>query len=305
MKIIDISQLYRFEFYLTNINFCHITPKLEVKNYTYRSTPAGHFVYGTHGTARYFKENLNIDIRPGVLAYIPTGCSVKFEEDIEYEYYKIYFNILDTDTHEYISLAREPTLFFKNTPKEIVSMITEFTAFYSINDSTSSLRFRSMIFSLLHTIAKTLEDTNMRTGMTAISNAFMFMQSNYMLEFTTKDLADMCNLSESYFRTLFKKQMGVSPTEYKNQLRIRRACEILLGTSQQVEHIAESVGFNNVQYFCEIFKKITGVSALHFRNGEKPEPIPGEDGIIIELSQFGINSPVEKKRTQSMLEKHK
>ena len=291
MKIVNISKLCKYNIYITEIQLCNITPNLVVKNYTYRTTPVGHFVLGVKGKARYFNDSLSLDILPKTLAYIPTDYTIHFEEDKEYEYYKIYFRLWDAQSRDEIILSNAPYIFFNETPKEILNFITEFTSFYSTNNASSMLKFQSMLFSLLHMIVKITDEVHNNVGMATISNAIIFLQSNYNLHFHTKDLADMCNLSEPYFRTLFKKYMRVTPTEYKHQMRIRRACEILLGSDIPVERTAEIVGFNDVQYFCEIFKKITGCTALQYRNGT---PRTEKTPTILNLSQFGIHSPVDK-----------
>ena len=290
MKIINISNLYKYDFYITDINLCSINPHLEVKDFTYKNIPVGHFVLGTKGSACYFNDMLRLDIFPKTLAYIPSGSTIRFREDTDYEYYKIYFRLIEPCSREEIIFSKNPVVYFNNCPKEIINFITEFTAFYSTNSSRSQLKFRSMIFSLLHLVEKSLSEGH-NNPRSLISNALIFLQSNYKLEFTTKDLADMCSISEPYFRVLFKKYMKTTPTEYKNQMRIKRACEILVNSTHTVSSVSEQVGFNNVQYFCETFKKITGYSPLQYRNGTKRNP---DKDIKVTLNQFGIFSPVDK-----------
>ncbi len=72
-----------------------------------------------------------------------------------------------------------------------------------------------MLYDFFYKIKSLQSDMNNSTITSMLSNAIAYMQANYTSNFTTKDLADMFNLSEPYFRSLFKKQMNITPTEYK------------------------------------------------------------------------------------------
>lgn len=52
----------------------------------------------------------------------------------------------------------------------------------------------------------------------------------------------------------------MSPVEYINKLRIKKACELLKSGMYTVSEAAEKTGFTNVYYFSRIFKSITGVN---------------------------------------------
>ena len=69
---------------------------------------------------------------------------------------------------------------------------------------------------------------------------------------------DICNelhYSPSYFRTLFKKEAGVSFGAYLTQMRMEKAKQLLIETDQKGYLIAKQVGFNDPHYFSFCFKK--------------------------------------------------
>jgi two-component system response regulator YesN len=72
-------------------------------------------------------------------------------------------------------------------------------------------------------------------------------------------------ISPSYFLTLFKRETGITFVDYLTVVRIEKAKHQLLTTDLSVTQIAFDHGFNNSNYFSNIFRKIVGVSATEFR----------------------------------------
>ena len=95
--------------------------------------------------------------------------------------------------------------------------------------------------------------------------AITFIQDNLTSNLSNSELAALCNLSEPYFRKCFKLATGLSPVEYKNYIRIKRACECLKNGDESIDRVATVAGFINVGYFCETFKKIMGVTPSYYR----------------------------------------
>ena len=59
----------------------------------------------------------------------------------------------------------------------------------------------------------------------------------------------------NYFSTLFKKEIGMSFSEYVNILRIKKAKELMDNSDMLLNEIAEYVGYSNYIYFTQVFKK--------------------------------------------------
>ena len=59
---------------------------------------------------------------------------------------------------------------------------------------------------------------------------------------------------------LFREETGTTPIEYRNRLRIQRACQLLRGRECTIGEIAALLGFESVYYFSRVFKKLTGVA---------------------------------------------
>lgn len=81
-------------------------------------------------------------------------------------------------------------------------------------------------------------------------------------DFTLKetDLAKKCMVSVSTLQRTFKKIYGKPISEYKNEIKIQKAKELLSTNSHTTEEIAEILGFCDSSHFSKSFKKYVGVS---------------------------------------------
>ncbi len=266
MKVINISNLQTIPTTIEYIDCMKVRPILEVDNYHYYPERYGHFVYGLRGYANYtYKETL-IEIYPNSLAYIPTGSDPVFSENSDYEFIKIYFKIVEQSTDEEIILYDVPKILFNETPTHIVHELNNMCTYYTSNN-IAYLKLFSMFFSLLDNIYHALQRTDIspQNSSLPISPALLFIRNNYKYDYSTKELADICCLSESYFRKKFKEYTHSTPTEYRLFLQINDACQRLHDQQYSISYIAELAGFKSFQYFHKVFTKIMGISPSEYR----------------------------------------
>ncbi len=98
-----------------------------------------------------------------------------------------------------------------------------------------------------------------------IENAKKYMESHFRSQISYRDVAREIFISPSYFLSLFKKETGVTFVDYLTELRIEEAKRLLRDTDLAITQIAYDLGFNNSNYFSNLFRKVVGVSATEFR----------------------------------------
>ncbi len=76
-------------------------------------------------------------------------------------------------------------------------------------------------------------------------------------------------ISQNYLSGLFRRQLGLSPAEYRNKLRVEKSKELLYSTTIKVLPIALACGFTSLSAFYEIFKKLVGVTPREYRRNSK------------------------------------
>ena len=84
-------------------------------------------------------------------------------------------------------------------------------------------------------------------------------------DLSLKAMAEALNVNPSYLSTLFKKETGMTLTEFVNQKRIEQAILLLNSTDMQIQTIALYCGIPDVNYFTKVFKKIVGKTPKEYR----------------------------------------
>ena len=77
--------------------------------------------------------------------------------------------------------------------------------------------------------------------------------------------ADHFSLSPVYFNRVFKKEAGISYSEYINNLKLEKAAELLRTGFLSVTEVCEQVGVTNTSYFYTLFKKNFKTTPQHYR----------------------------------------
>ena len=78
--------------------------------------------------------------------------------------------------------------------------------------------------------------------------------------------AELLNVNSSYLSTLFKKETGVTLTDYVNKKRVDHAIFLLNTTNMQIQSIAQYCGIPDVNYFTKTFKKYIGKTPKEYRD---------------------------------------
>ena len=102
-----------------------------------------------------------------------------------------------------------------------------------------------------------------------------YIELHYMEDIGGKDFARACNLSETHMRRIFIESANITPSEYLNLVRIKKACEMLAKEKCSIEKVSNSVGYPVISTFMRNFKKITGISPNAWRRKalENPENV--------------------------------
>lgn len=94
------------------------------------------------------------------------------------------------------------------------------------------------------------------------------IESDLSSDLSLNNLASIFGVNSSYLSSLFKKETGVTLTEYVNKKRVERAKELLLSTNLQIQHISQRCGILDVNYFTKTFKKHTGLTPKKYRENQ-------------------------------------
>lgn len=92
-----------------------------------------------------------------------------------------------------------------------------------------------------------------------------YIQNNFMDKLSLGQITRKFNYSLTHASHSFKKETGMTFQEYVQYVRIRESCRLLINTDKKVSEIAALVGYSNIQFFNEVFRRQIGMSPRDFR----------------------------------------
>jgi AraC-like DNA-binding protein len=93
-----------------------------------------------------------------------------------------------------------------------------------------------------------------------------FTHTHYWDEITLQKICDQFQVSSiSSLSHAFKEEVGQSFVQYLHEVRINRACSLLLSTDMSITEISTEVGYNSFKTFSRAFKYLKGTTPTNYR----------------------------------------
>jgi AraC-like DNA-binding protein len=102
-----------------------------------------------------------------------------------------------------------------------------------------------------------------------VREAIEYIRINIDEDLSLEVISNAINASPFELSRKFKKETKQTITNYINKLRIKEAVRILENENISITEIAEMVGFNDVNYFTKVFKKINSITPSEYRKNKK------------------------------------
>lgn len=91
------------------------------------------------------------------------------------------------------------------------------------------------------------------------------LDTDYAQHFSLDELSQHFHINKYQICRDFKKYLKTTPLQYINSIRLEHAKELLQNTSLQINEISWQVGFENVNYFIQLFKRENGTTPALYR----------------------------------------
>lgn len=129
------------------------------------------------------------------------------------------------------------------------------------------------LINLLDLLTTAVERTSPRELITVPNNAvekskliLKYIDDHFRTIKNAKEITELFGVSESYFFKSFKKEHGISPRQYINNLKLRHACQLLTYRKDRTaKTISSDCGFENYEHFMRLFKKKMGCTPIEYR----------------------------------------
>lgn len=238
-------------------------------------SPSYLFIYINSGEGMFSIDIDKFLFSKGDLLFIPANCTyhLQFKNTCSVDYYLLSFQLYQTkainrDTYTKVELKKEKS-FLKSfvfqsagTIQPLMEELFKLEQDEAIKNFFLKKAKLSMIF---HYFVTNQPQKIPKDTMIAIEETKRYMEKHYADTISTALLAKRAGVSPKYYSQLFKKEYGIGVQDFLTEIRIRRAKELLIKTSNSLRMIAASVGYADEFYLSRVFKKIVGIPPTNYR----------------------------------------
>ena len=153
----------------------------------------------------------------------------------------------------------------ESTVREIFRLCNEIEAYTSQKDFAMSYIRCFEFIRLLHRIYSSKDKTVSQSLSYHVRSAIRYIENNFSENLTVSLIAKLQNISEGYLSRSFKKETGMNFNDYVQRYRVEQSCTMLKNSDKKIYDIARAVGYNDLKYFNNIFKRIMGMTPYRFR----------------------------------------
>jgi AraC-like DNA-binding protein len=131
----------------------------------------------------------------------------------------------------------------------------------------ASNALQELLIRLMQTQARNLliNDYKKYESSNRLAYAIRYIQDNLHQPISIEKLCDKACMSKPHFFRSFKNEFGITPVEFINQQRIMYAKQLLSMPIRSITDACYSAGFNSLNYFVRVFKKMEGITPSDYK----------------------------------------
>ncbi len=198
-----------------------------------------------NGQSRFFTGEKALTVGVDDILFIPAGTNYR-QLGTKEEVVTIHFNILNAS----FCKIKKANCERKRTDAFFDAILSEWETKNGAYKYRCTAMFNSFLAELCNSATT---DQN-----PIISNSLTYISAHFKEPLRIGKLAEMCHISENYYRRLFHEQTGNSPKSYINKLKISAAESYIKSGYYSMGEISDMCGFSDQKQFCTVFKSVTG-----------------------------------------------
>ncbi|MEE0944045.1 MAG: AraC family transcriptional regulator [Clostridia bacterium] len=234
--------------------------------------------YLAKGQAKYFVGNDIFMLEPGDMIFVPKGVVHRADygesQNVERVLFSFDDELIDEENSEYISYLKE-NKYVRISQENQYELKNIFLAIEKETEREQSgyrkmqrLYFDQLLI-LISRYSHKGRGTHLSESYIVVQNAAKYISENYNEDLRLEGLAEKYYMSPWHFSRLFKSVTGMGLNEYINIARIRAAEQLLSQTDLPITAVAAECGFNDSNYFSNVFKKIKGITPKKYQLARK------------------------------------
>lgn len=127
-------------------------------------------------------------------------------------------------------------------------------------------RLEDELFKLLLAVLNEFNDRVGASRYSYVHRAITYIRHHLDQHLTLQQVAGFVHVNPNHFSEVFKKETGQSYMEFVMRERMERAANILLSTQKKISEVAGEVGYEDIKYFSQQFKKFMGRTPSEYRS---------------------------------------
>ena len=214
--------------------------------------------YRLTGGADFIHKNTVTHVQKGDIAFVPADYNYELDSKSEH-LYVIHF------TADKL-LDKKMRVFTPSNANYIKSLFMDMHRVWHGKQIGYQYAAASVFYRIMEQITKQYARQRLLSSSDKMLAVIEYIHENFTdSTLSIAYLAEMADMSDTYFRKLFVRHFSLTPLKYINNLRISYAEELLRTGYYSVEYVAEKAGFNDPKYFSTVVKKSMGLppSALY------------------------------------------
>lgn len=220
----------------------------------------GIVLYTGGKTVFSFDRTKTMSVCENEIAYLPKGSSYSVTSSGKCGCFAVNFQLFK-------DASFSPFKFKIKNQSGFAELFKSIEEEWRLKGSGYEMKCKALLYNILFDMRREYElgyISKNKAGL--ISPALDYIHEQYTADnIDISHIAEMCNMSEAYFRRIFLKSFGISPVKYINNLKINRAKELIASGLCSISEAAAESGFHDDSYFSRKFKQITGISPSEYR----------------------------------------
>ncbi len=167
--------------------------------------------------------------------------------------------------HEFISPNKQ--ILDVGVNEELVSLYTTAIQIAKEDKKTAQQYLAGIVLHIIGMVISYSQNRNLEQNNSGelIERAKIIMTENIHRQIDIQQIATNLGTSYSWFRKEFKEYTGFSPAQYFQEIKLRKAKELLTETNLSIKEIAYKLDFSSYEYFLSFFRKRVGVTPTDYR----------------------------------------
>lgn len=226
---------------------------------TQKLSAGNYFIVDLGSTHRYSKSKnltlINCLFLPETIDEGLKGC-FSFEELVHsclIRYYKLYLG------------KQSANRIFYDADGSVLRLMEGMMSEYSQKEMGYQEIFRCRLLEIMILTLRSITGETVDYPNTLIQEIFSYIHIHYSDSHILSGFCEEYHYAPQYISRKFPEETGFTIMEYVQKVRMEKSCELLAGTGFQVWEIAQKVGYADMKFFNQVFKKFIKMTPTEYR----------------------------------------